>query len=98
MRASYHTTIIPCVVIGIYTTLFPVLVSPSSGRKKNEKTSVELCAYDSSRNIRCHLQAVVLSELVLLILGQMADETIEVRNHVLVCLESLTEAVSHEFS
>lgn len=36
-----------------------------------------------------HLQAVVLSEFVLLFLGQVADEAIKVGNHVLVCLESL---------
>ena len=40
-------------------------------------------------NFVVHLQAVVLSELVLLFLGQVADEAIEVRDHVLVCLESL---------
>jgi hypothetical protein len=40
-----------------------------------------------------HLQAVVLSELVLLLLGQMADESVKVRDHILVCQQGLQKVL-----
>lgn len=94
MRAFVSYRHHPCIAIGIYTTLFPVLVSPLSEKEKKERHRSSYVRTAPFESIRCHLQAVVLSELVLLILRQMADETIEVWNHVLVCLKSL-KVVSH---
>lgn len=86
--------------IGIYTTCSLVFLVSLFGRLKIKKrASVKLCACQFRvGSLCCHLQAVVLSELVLLLLGQVADEAIEVGNHILVCHECLYTILSNKFT